>query len=138
MMVFTAWKPAHKQDAIASAEQNPAQQAPIAEASGPETSGQETSEQQGPQAPASSVTGAQAFSIIQRRCTVCHSASPTDYVGVAPGGVHYDTLDQVIQYAPQIGAQAVASAAMPPGNLTDMTEEERQLLGEWLDAGAPR
>ena len=24
---------------------------------------------------------------------------------------------------------------MPPGNLTNMTDEERALLGQWLDAG---
>jgi uncharacterized membrane protein len=32
--------------------------------------------------------------------------------------------------------QAVASHAMPLGNLTHMTDAERATLGAWIDAGA--
>jgi uncharacterized membrane protein len=31
---------------------------------------------------------------------------------------------------------AVDSTAMPQGNVTKMTNEERQLLGRWIDQGA--
>jgi len=31
----------------------------------------------------------------------------------------------------------VRSNAMPPGNVTAMTAEERQILAAWLAAGAP-
>jgi uncharacterized membrane protein len=31
----------------------------------------------------------------------------------------------------------VRSSAMPPGNVTDMTPQERQILAAWLAAGAP-
>ena len=75
-----------------------------------------------------------AFAIIQQRCTVCHSATPTDFVATAPSGVEYDTLNMVIQLAPQIHAQTIATNTMPPGNLTEMTDEERAVLGAWLDS----
>ena len=74
------------------------------------------------------------FAIVQTRCAVCHSANPSDYVSAAPGGVAYDTLDLIRQHAPKMRAQAVASDVMPPGNLTEMTDEERALLGAWIDA----
>ena len=77
---------------------------------------------------------AQVFEIVQSRCAVCHSANPTDYVSAAPGGVEYDTLDLIKQHAPNMRAQAVLSDVMPPGNLTEMTDEERALLGAWIDA----
>ncbi len=82
---------------------------------------------------APAVTAQQAFAIIQKRCTVCHSANPTDFVADSPGGVYYDTIEQVIQRAPQIHTQSIASTAMPPGNLTDMTDDERQILSRWLE-----
>jgi uncharacterized membrane protein len=31
----------------------------------------------------------------------------------------------------------VKSNAMPPGNITEMTLDERQILASWLAAGAP-
>jgi uncharacterized membrane protein len=78
----------------------------------------------------------QAFAIVKTRCAVCHSANPTDFVVTAPGGVEYDTLELVRQYAPQIRAQAVLSRAMPPGNLTEMTDDERALLDAWITSEA--
>lgn len=78
----------------------------------------------------------QAFTIVKARCAVCHSANPTEFVATAPGGVEYDTLDLVRQYAPQIRAQAVLSRAMPPGNLTGMTDDERALLDAWIASEA--
>lgn len=75
----------------------------------------------------------QAFAIIQARCAVCHSANPSDFVSAPPGGVEYDTPAQIRRVAAQIRAQAVMSNVMPPGNLTDMTDEERALLGAWAD-----
>ncbi len=74
----------------------------------------------------------QAFAIVKTRCTVCHSANPTDFVAAAPGGIEYDTLSLVQQYAPQIRTQAILSRAMPPGNLTEMTDDERALLESWI------
>jgi uncharacterized membrane protein len=76
-------------------------------------------------------------SVIQARCTVCHSASPTSPLfSSAPGGVMLDTPQQIQQLAPRIQAQAVTSQIMPLGNITQMTQQERDLLAQWIDKGA--
>ncbi|TLX63412.1 hypothetical protein DN820_11450 [Stutzerimonas nosocomialis] len=86
--------------------------------------------------------GAQGFAqvseVIHERCTVCHSANPTSPLfSAAPGGVMLDTPEQMRQQAAKIHAQSVASQIMPLGNITQMTQEERDLLGAWIDQGAP-
>ena len=45
--------------------------------------------------------------------------------------------EQVRAAAPRIHQQVIATQAMPIGNLTKMTPEERSLLAQWLEAGAP-
>ncbi len=77
--------------------------------------------------------------IVHRHCNSCHAAAPAhELFPEAPGGVMFDTADQVIQYAPRIMEQAVLSDIMPLGNETGMTEEERALLGKWIEDGARR
>jgi uncharacterized membrane protein len=76
-------------------------------------------------------------SVIQERCAVCHSAKPTSPLfSVAPAGVMFDTPQQIQQLAPRIQAQAVISQIMPLGNITQMTQQERDLIGAWIDKGA--
>lgn len=76
-------------------------------------------------------------SVIQERCTVCHSAKPTSPMFTsAPGGVMLDTPQQIQMLAPKIQAQAVATQIMPLGNITQMTQEERDLIGRWIAQGA--
>ncbi len=48
----------------------------------------------------------------------------------------FDTPEQVRAAAPRIHQQTVATQAMPIGNLTKMTDEERALLARWLADGA--
>jgi uncharacterized membrane protein len=75
--------------------------------------------------------------IVEKHCTQCHSASPSDEnFPEAPKGVAFDTPEQVRQHARAIEQQAVLSDIMPLGNQTGMTEEERRLLGAWIEAGA--
>lgn len=77
-------------------------------------------------------------SVIQERCTVCHSAKPTSPLfSTAPAGVMLDTPQQIQQLAPRIQAQAVASQIMPLGNITQMTQQEREMIGAWIAKGAP-
>jgi uncharacterized membrane protein len=84
------------------------------------------------------IDAAQATAIVHRRCTTCHSAKPTnDQFSTAPAGVVLDTTSQIAERADQIRAQAVDSTAMPLGNVTHMTEQEREALGSWIAAGAP-
>ncbi|BAV76588.1 membrane protein, DUF989 family [Pseudomonas chlororaphis subsp. aurantiaca] len=75
--------------------------------------------------------------VIQERCTVCHSAKPTSPLfSAAPAGVMFDTPEQIKLQAPRIQAQAVASQIMPLGNITQMTQQERDLIGAWIVQGA--
>jgi uncharacterized membrane protein len=78
------------------------------------------------------VTFADVRSVIDRRCTVCHSARPSDMTfGAAPGGVRFDTPGQIELLAPRIYDRAVSTRTMPPANKTSMTDSERALLGRW-------
>jgi uncharacterized membrane protein len=49
----------------------------------------------------------------------------------------FDTPDQITGRAQQIYQQAVVTRNMPFGNLTNMTQDERDLLAAWVQAGAP-
>jgi uncharacterized membrane protein len=93
---------------------------------------------QRPAAPAAGVSFEKVQLIIAERCAVCHAAKPT-FAGFQqpPGGLAFDTPDQIKAAAPRIHQQTIATQAMPIGNLTRMTDEERQLLGKWLAEGAP-
>jgi len=51
--------------------------------------------------------------------------------------VLFDTPDQIVSRAPQIYQQAVVTKNMPFGNLTNITQDERDLLGAWVQEGAP-
>jgi uncharacterized membrane protein len=75
--------------------------------------------------------------IIEQRCTVCHSATPTSPLFTsAPSGVMFDTAAQIKLMSARINAQTVASQVMPLGNITKMSEQERQLIGQWIIEGA--
>ena len=82
--------------------------------------------------------GAAAQEIVASRCSMCHGAEPV-WTGIpaAPGGVMLDTSERIRQHARLISIYAVQSDAMPPGNLTEMTLQERQIVGAWIKAGAP-
>ena len=75
--------------------------------------------------------------IIETHCVSCHSAEPSDPAfPEPPRGVAFDTPDEIRAHARAIEQQAVLSHVMPLGNQTGMTEEERRLLGAWVQAGA--
>jgi uncharacterized membrane protein len=80
---------------------------------------------------------ASVANIVAQRCAVCHAANPTEPgFSAPPNGVLLDTPTNVKLNAQRIYVQAVASHAMPLGNLTHMTDAERATLGAWIDAGA--
>ena len=83
------------------------------------------------------VSFADARSIVDRRCTACHSATPaiTDF-GTAPGGVSFDDPTRIQALAARIRARAVETRTMPLGNRTNMTDRERAMLARWIDQGA--
>ena len=55
---------------------------------------------------------------------------------VAPAGVIMDSREQIGALAERINAVAVLSATMPLGNVTGLTQEERDVLGRWIRDGA--
>ena len=84
-----------------------------------------------------SVSFAQVRSVIQARCTPCHSASPTHFAfPAAPGGVMFDSDEQIVTEAMWIHQQTVTIRAMPIGNLTEMSDDERSIIEEWYLSGA--
>jgi uncharacterized membrane protein len=79
-----------------------------------------------------------AYTVMQKRCVSCHSKSPTDNVfTVAPNGVMFDTPEEIKGRVDSIRQRAVSTTSMPLGNKTQMTDEERDLLGRWIAQGAP-
>jgi uncharacterized membrane protein len=83
------------------------------------------------------VSFAQVKTIIDTRCTSCHSAKPTEPMfPVAPTGVMFDSADQIVLLAPRIKERAVVTKTMPFINKTGMADDERELLGRWVDEGA--
>jgi uncharacterized membrane protein len=87
---------------------------------------------------AATVSFTQAQQVVQNRCAPCHSLHPTQPgFSSAPAGVVLDTPEQIHQLAGQIKGVAVDSTFMPLGNATHMTQDERDLLGQWLANGAP-
>lgn len=86
----------------------------------------------------SSITYEDIHPIIQQRCTPCHASVPTFEGLVAPPlGLVYDTPEQVQAVSAKIKLMVVDGILMPPGNITEITDEERVKLGEWIDAGSP-
>ena len=84
-------------------------------------------------APSRTVSDAEAIAIVQQRCVPCHSANPTQPgYDVPPAGIMFDSRDQIVERADAIEEQAVRTTAMPLGNVTGMTEQERETLGAWL------
>ena len=84
------------------------------------------------------ISSTDALAIVQTRCITCHSAKPThaDFEK-APGGMKFDTIDDVRTHSAKILAQAVLSKSMPLGNATKMTIDERKKLGLWIRSGVP-
>jgi len=78
---------------------------------------------------------AQVASIVERRCAACHSDQPTR-VDAAPRGIKLDTPEEIKAEAQAIEQQAVQTKAMPLGNVTGMTQAERDVLGRWIAQGA--
>ena len=80
---------------------------------------------------------AEARSVVNRRCLECHSEQPTNRAfPFAPRGVMLDTALQMKQYARRIEARVAVERTMPLANMSGMTDEERRVLGHWVETGA--
>ena len=72
------------------------------------------------------VTFSQVRDVVATRCATCHSGAS------APLGVRLETEADITARIVDIERQAVLTRAMPPGNATGMTDEERDLLAAWI------
>jgi uncharacterized membrane protein len=80
-------------------------------------------------------TDAAILAIVKTHCVPCHAAEPThEAFAKPPAGIMLETIDQIARYAPRIENQVVIERAMPLGNQTGMTDEERALIGAWIES----
>ncbi|RVO59589.1 urate hydroxylase PuuD [Sinorhizobium meliloti] len=68
------------------------------------------------------------------RCSMCHAREPGwEGIIVPPKGVVLEADGDIVAHAREIYLQAGRSHAMPPANVTGITEEERQLIASWYE-----
>lgn len=71
--------------------------------------------------------------IVTGRCAMCHAPEPSwPGIQIAPKGVFLHEPQRIAAQARAIRTQAVMTHAMPPNNLTGMTDAERHVLAAWL------
>lgn len=72
--------------------------------------------------------------VVQGRCSMCHAAEPVwEGIARAPKNVKLETDGEIAAHAHEIYIQAGRSHAMPPGNITEISPEERKLLVAWYE-----
>ncbi|MGO4674224.1 urate hydroxylase PuuD [Bosea sp. 2YAB26] len=78
---------------------------------------------------------AEVANIVTGRCAMCHAPEPSwPGIQIAPKGIWLHEPERIAVQARAIRTQAVMTHAMPPNNLTGMTDAERRTLGAWLAA----
>jgi uncharacterized membrane protein len=78
----------------------------------------------------------QVRTIVNTRCTPCHSSEPYQPgypITAPPKGVLLETPDEIKSQAAKIYEQAVKTKVMPFGNMTRITPQEREILGRWVE-----
>ena len=83
-----------------------------------------------PAAQAAPVTFAQVKQVLEQRCYMCHGET------AQMKGVRLDQVEGVRTHAQGIFQQATVTRQMPLNNATQITEEERQWIARWYNAGA--
>ena len=68
--------------------------------------------------------------VVDRRCVLCHNAQ------VQNKGIELDRPDLIKQHAQEVFQQAVLLKNMPLNNATGITDQEREVIRRWYDAGA--
>ena len=74
---------------------------------------------------------AQITGLIEQHCVQCHARNP-EHAGFSapPAGFAFDSWDEILGQKTQI-QQVVASRYMPLGNMTNMSDEERDIIAAW-------
>lgn len=82
---------------------------------------------------AGSADDAKVLALVRTHCVMCHAEKPThESVQEAPKNIRLETIADVKKHAAAIYAQTVETRAMPLGNQTGMTDDDRATLGGWL------
>jgi uncharacterized membrane protein len=83
-------------------------------------------------------TFANVQEIILSRCSMCHAAEPVwDGIITPPRGIRLDDEEHIRRNARLIGRNAGWANAMPPGNVTEMTGDERAVVAAWASTQDP-
>jgi len=80
--------------------------------------------------PAAPVAFAQVKTVLEQRCYMCHGEQ------VQMKNVRLDSSELVKQHAQNVYQQVVVTKQMPMNNATNITDDERALIGRWFQAGA--
>ena len=73
--------------------------------------------------------------IVSARCTVCHAAEPAwEGLHWPPKGMVFETSEDIELNAKFIFLHSGLSKSMPPGNLSGITENERDIIRKWYRA----
>jgi uncharacterized membrane protein len=71
--------------------------------------------------------------VIETRCVSCHAEAPTQAgFSAPPKGVILESAEDITRQAQTIHQQVVVTKAMPIGNLTQITDDERVLIDQWF------
>jgi uncharacterized membrane protein len=93
-------------------------------------------EQQNPSPTAQRFMAAENFAAVsetvQSYCSMCHAAQPVwEGIHWAPKDVMLDTPERIAEHAREIYLQSGASHAMPPGNITGLSQQDRAAIVAW-------
>lgn len=73
---------------------------------------------------------ASIHTIVVQRCNACHSEHPS-LMASAPKGTMFDHPEQIEQRAELIYQQVAVLRVMPPGNITQLSDAERNTIARW-------
>lgn len=80
------------------------------------------------------VSDVEVMAIVQKHCVACHAANPkNEGFDAPPKDVVLENIDQLRRHSKQVVQFSVQTRAMPLGNETGMTDEERSQLGAWIN-----
>jgi uncharacterized membrane protein len=73
--------------------------------------------------------------IVMTRCSMCHAAEPVwEGITTAPKGILLDTTEHIHRNLRLAARNAGWASAMPPGNVTEMTGEERAVIAAYMES----
>ena len=80
------------------------------------------------------VSDVEVMAIVQKHCVACHAANPkNEGFDAPPKDVVLENVDQLRRHSKQVVQFSVQTRAMPLGNETGMTDQERSQLGAWIN-----